>query len=157
MTEAVPSPRVDGAGGPVKTGPRRHLYQAQVRWSDPDQLGHINHARYLSYFEDARMDLLGASPSRMASVTQDYRGYIAARVAVDYLYPVQYRAGLALRVETWVGRVGHSSWTLPAEMYDGELLVARCEAVLVASSYESRAKRPLDPDERAFWHARLAG
>jgi acyl-CoA thioesterase FadM len=45
----------------VPTG-KRELYQAQVRWSDPDQMGHINHARYLSYFEDARMRLLAASP-----------------------------------------------------------------------------------------------
>ncbi len=44
-------------------GPAQHL--AQVRWSDPDQLGHVNHARYLSFFEDARMTLLAASPAGM--------------------------------------------------------------------------------------------
>ncbi len=140
----------------VTTGPRRHLYQAQVRWSDPDQLGHINHARYLSYFEDARMDLLATSPSGLAGSTED-NGYIAARVAVDYLYPVRHRAGLSLRAETWVSRLGHTSWTLQAELYDGDQPVARCEVVLVAYSYADNAKRPLNDDERAFWQTRLAG
>jgi acyl-CoA thioester hydrolase len=132
-------------------------YQAQVRWSDPDQMGHINHARYLSYFEDARMDLLARSPSGIAGGTED-RGYLAARVAVDYLYPVQFRPGLSLRVSTWVSHLGTTSWTLTAQLYDDEreLLVARCEAVLVAYSYRDQAKRKLADDERAFWQASLA-
>jgi acyl-CoA thioester hydrolase len=117
-------------------------------------MGHINHARYLSYFEDARMQLLSTSASGLAGATDD-RGYIAARVAVDYLYPVEFRVGLTLGVQTWVGRIGTSSWTMPAELYDGEQLVARCESTVVAYSYEHRASRPLDPDERAFWEQYL--
>jgi acyl-CoA thioester hydrolase len=113
-------------------------------------MGHINHARYLSYFEDARMTLLESSPSGLAGASDD-RGYIAARVAVDYLYPVEFRPGLTLRVETAVGRIGSSSWTLLAQMYDGEQLVARSESVLVAYSYTKRAARPLEEDERGFW------
>jgi acyl-CoA thioester hydrolase len=132
----------------------RHIYHAQVRWSDPDIMGHINHARYLSYFEDARMAMLASSPSGLAG-TKDDRGYIAARVAVDYLYPVQFVPGLTLRVETWVGNIGTTSWTLPAEMYDGEQLVARCDSVIVAYSYEQTRKRMLDDDERAFWEKYL--
>ena len=128
----------------------RAVHHAQVRWSDPDQLGHVNHARYLSYFEDARMELIGTSPSGLAGAPGD-RGYIAARVAVDYLYPVEYRPGLSLRVETWVSRLGTSSWTLSQEMFDGEAPVARCECVLVAYSYADRGSRPLADDERAFW------
>jgi acyl-CoA thioester hydrolase len=127
-----------------------HVYHAQVRWSDPDTLGHINHARYLSYFEDARMTLLSSSPSGLAGAPDD-RGYIAARVAVDYLYPVEFRPGLMLRVETAVGRIGSSSWTLVAQMYDGERVVARSESVLVGYSYGKRATRTLGEDEREFW------
>jgi acyl-CoA thioester hydrolase len=132
------------------TDPASAVYHAQVRWSDPDTMGHINHARYLSYFEDARMHLLATSPSGLAGAPED-RGYIAARVAVEYLYPLQFRPGLTLRVQTWVTRIGTSSWTLQAELYDGEQPVARCESVLVAYSYAKGAARPLDEDEREFW------
>lgn len=123
---------------------------AQVRWSDPDQLGHVNHARYLSYFEDARMTLLATSPAGMPGTPSD-RGCIAARVAVDYAAPVEFRPGLTLRVETAVAAIGTSSWTLEQRMYDGDTFVARCECVLVAYSYADRKPRPLDDDERAFW------
>jgi acyl-CoA thioester hydrolase len=132
------------------------VHDAQVRWSDPDMLGHINHARYLSYFEDARMALLAGSPSGLVG-SSDSRGYIAARVTVDYLRPVEFRPRLTLRVTTGVGRIGTSSWTLVARMYDGDDEVARSETVLVAYSYEQRRSRPLDDDERAYWEQMLSG
>lgn len=128
----------------------RAIHHAQVRWSDPDTMGHINHARYLSYFEDARMALLATSPSGLAGGAGD-RGYIAARVAVDYFVAVEFRPGLTLRVETWCERIGTSSWTLRSELFDGDTVVARCECVIVAYSYGQRCSRPLDEDERAFW------
>lgn len=128
------------------------MYHAQVRWSDPDTLGHVNHARYLSYFEDARMVLLAASPGGVPGAPED-RGCIAARVAVDYLAPVEFRPGLTLRVETGVARVGRTSWTLLQHLYSPDAVgaVARCECVLVAYSYADAKPRPLDDDEREFW------
>jgi acyl-CoA thioester hydrolase len=126
------------------------VHEAQVRWSNPDRLGHVNHARYLSYFEDARMALLARSPSGMPGSPSD-RGCIAARVAVDYAAPVEFRPGLTLRIETTVAAVGTSSWTLAQRLYDGDALVASCECVLVGYSYADRKPRPLDDDERAFW------
>ncbi len=129
----------------------RHVHHTQLRWSDPDMLGHLNHARFLSLFEDARMSLAAASPTGQPGAP-DSRGCIAARVAVDYLAQVTYEPGLAMRVETWVGRIGRSSWTLWAEMYGRENEpVARCECVLVAFSYRDDKSRPLDDDERDFW------
>jgi len=140
----------EAPAGEAEPGGRRAVYHAQVRWSDPDLLGHVNHARYLSFFEDARMIVLAESPSGLVGSDGD-RGYIAGRVAVDYLYPVEFRPGLTLRVETSVGHIGTSSWTFLAEMYDGELLAARSETVMVAYSYGQRRSRPLDADERSFW------
>jgi acyl-CoA thioester hydrolase len=127
------------------------IYLAQVRWSDPDIMGHVNHARYLSYFEDARMTLLAASPAGLAGAAEGDRGYIAARVAVDYLFPATFRPGLMLRVETTVSGIGTTSWTFDQRMYDGEQAIARCQCVLVAYSYTAGKPRPLDDDERAFW------
>jgi acyl-CoA thioester hydrolase len=32
-----------------------HEHAVQLRWSDPDMLGHVNHARALALLEDARL------------------------------------------------------------------------------------------------------
>jgi acyl-CoA thioester hydrolase len=143
------------------------IFEAQVRWSDPDQLGHVNHARYLSFFEDARMMLLAASPTGLPGArhagngwssldgsersTSPDRGCIAARVAVDYAAPVEFRPGLTLRIESSVAAIGTTSWTLAQRMFDGDTQVAHCECVLVAYSYAERKPRPLEDDERAYW------
>jgi acyl-CoA thioester hydrolase len=126
------------------------MYMAQVRWSDADIMGHVNHARYLSFFEDARMTLLASSPAGLAGADGD-RGYIAARVAVDYRFPATFRPGLMLRVETTISRIGTTSWTFDQRMFDGDTAVARCECVLVAYSYADEKPRPLADDEREFW------
>jgi acyl-CoA thioester hydrolase len=130
------------------------LYFAQVRWSDPDVMGHVNHARYLSYFEDARMTLLASSPAGLAGAAAGDLGYIAARVAVDYQSPAEFRPGLMLRVETRISRIGTTSWTFDQQMYDDDVKIAHCECVLVGYSYADEKPRPLSPDERAFWEAR---
>ena len=127
-------------------------YLAQVRWSDADIMGHVNHARYLSFFEDARMTLLAASPAGLAGANGD-RGYIAARVAVDYQSPATFRPGIMLRVETRISRIGITSWTFDQRMFDGDVAIARCECVLVGYSYAEEKPRVLAADERAFWEA----
>ena len=156
MTDRVPAgdPVPDGVPDLVRAGAGPAVHTAQVRWSDPDTLGHVNHARYLSYFEDARMDLLARSPTGLPGAPGE-RGCIAARVTVDYRAQVAFRPGLRLRVATRVTRVGNSSWTLRHEMHDGDRHVASSDCVLVAFDYAVGRSRPLDEDERAFWRGYL--
>ena len=127
-------------------------FAVQVRWSDADELGHVNHARYLTYFEDARMSVSAVSPAGTPGGGRT-RGYIAARVAVDYRRQVRFHAGLVLTVRTGLGRLGNTSLTLLQKLYlPGEPLpVAECECVLVAYDYATDKSRPLDADERDYW------
>jgi len=153
----VTDPLDGSVGATTSEGPGATpaVYRAQVRWSDVDVMGHVNHARYLSFFEDARMTLLASSPAGLAGAPGD-RGYIAARVAVDYLWAAEFRPGLMLRIETAIARIGTTSWTFDQRMYDGDRTVARCECVLVGYSYADGKPRPLADDERAFWQRYLA-
>jgi acyl-CoA thioester hydrolase len=38
----------------------RHRHSTQLRWSDPDMLGHLNQAHILSLIEDARTAFLSS-------------------------------------------------------------------------------------------------
>ncbi len=86
----------------------RHEHPVQLRWSDPDSYGHVNHARALSLLEDARLAVAAASPSTVPGRQPDI---ILARLEVDYLRQLYYRVGEVLTVRSWVDahrdQVGH--------------------------------------------------
>jgi acyl-CoA thioester hydrolase len=129
----------------------RHRHAAQLRWSDPDMLGHVNHARILSLVEDARMGFLAISPTVSAEHGRSPRGIILARIEVDYLHQVLYRVGESLPVESWISKLGTKSLSMRQEMYQNDRVVLRSDAICVAYDYDADASRPFEPDEREFW------
>jgi acyl-CoA thioester hydrolase len=120
----------------------RHQHRVQLRWSDPDMLGHVNHARALALLEDARLAMTDGRPGG---------GLILARLEVDYLRQLYYRVNEALTVTSWVTRLGTRSVTVRQELVqDGEVAI-RVDVVLVVFDYETNASRPLTDEERAHW------
>lgn len=129
----------------------RHRHRTQLRWSDADMLGHLNHARLLGLIEDARMAFLAEAPGGDVSGGRSTRGVILARLEVDYLAQVRYRVDEALDVDSWVVRMGGKSMTMRQELrQDGEV-VLRADAFCVMFDYDTDASRPIDEDERGFW------
>ena len=118
----------------------RHRHFAQLRWSDPDMLGHVNHARALALLEDARL-AMGNGGS----------GLILARLEVDYLRQLYYRVGERLLVQTAVTRLGTKSFTVRQELVQDDQVTIRAEAVMVAFDFVADASRPLTEEERAHW------
>jgi acyl-CoA thioester hydrolase len=129
----------------------RHHHTAQMRWSDPDMLGHLNHARTLSLVEDGRMAFLAESPTVSADQGRSPRGVILARLEVDYLHQVRYRVGESLPIESWVTKLGTKSLTMRQEVLQDDRVVLRVDAICVAFDYDAEASRAFDADERAFW------
>jgi acyl-CoA thioester hydrolase len=120
----------------------RHEHPVQLRWSDPDMLGHVNHARALSLLEDARLAVVDGQPGG---------SLILARLEVDYLRRLYYRVGERLCVSSWVSRLGTKSLTLRQELLqDGEVAI-RADVVMVQFDYETDASRAMTDDERAHW------
>lgn len=122
-----------------------------MRWSDPDMLGHLNHARVLSLVEDARMAFLAVSPTISAHHGRSPRGVILARLEVDYLRQVRYHVGESLVIESWVTKLGTKSLTMRQEVRQGDEVVLRADAICVAFDYDTDLSRAFDDDERAFW------
>jgi acyl-CoA thioester hydrolase len=81
---------------------------------------------------------------------------ILARLEVDYLRQLYYRAGERLCVRSWVRRLGTKSFTVRQELFqDGEVAL-RADVVLVQFDYATDRTRPLTDDERAHWSRFLA-
>ncbi|NEM06677.1 acyl-CoA thioesterase [Geodermatophilus normandii] len=120
----------------------RHEHPVQLRWSDTDVFGHVNHARVLGLLEDARLSMVDSTPGA---------GIILARLEIDYLRQVHYRVGEHLRVTTSITRLGRSSIGMRQELtQDGEVAL-RADMVLVAFDYAADASVPLTDDQRAHW------
>jgi acyl-CoA thioester hydrolase len=115
----------------------------QTRWPDFDALGHLNHAVYHVYLDEARDDALRrtvgdftAWPNVLVHASIDYRREIALGVREIIL-------------RTKITTVGGSSVRFEQVVLgpDGEI-AAEAQAVLVAWDPETRASRAITAAER---------
>jgi acyl-CoA thioester hydrolase len=127
----------------------RHEHEVQLRWSDPDMLGHVNHARALSLLEDARLAMQNPDPQRRS-------GLILARLEVDYLRQLYYRVGERLCVRSTVTRLGTKSFTVRQELIQDDEVAIRADVIMVVFDFATDSSRALSEDERAYWSGFLA-
>ena len=125
----------------------RHEHPVQLRWSDPDSLGHVNHARALSLIEDARLAMVDGPGGSV----------ILARLEVDYLRQLYYRVGESPCVVSWVTRLGTKSFTVRQELVQDGQVAIRADVVMVMFDFATDTSRALTDDERAHWSRYLEG
>ena len=125
----------------------RYLFDCPLRWSDMDAYGHVNNARFLTLYEEARVGLffLGA---REMGLTSFEDGIVIFRHEVDYLRPVNF--GDQIRIEMWVEESRPSRFTIAYEFFAGDTLASRARSVCVPFNLENQHPRRLTDQERAF-------
>jgi acyl-CoA thioester hydrolase len=122
----------------------RHVFPMRVRFSDVDVYGHVNNVKYFEYYQEARLAFL----TSMGRAEEEGRfAVVVARVNVDYKRPILFRTD-PYTVESWIDRVGKSSFGLSAEIKDGDTVLSRADAVLVTFDLKTQAARPLSDEER---------
>jgi acyl-CoA thioester hydrolase len=125
-------------------GESRYVYPLRVRWSDVDAYRHVNNVKYIEYFQEARIRFL-----MHLHEDGDAFGHIAvARTDVDYRRPIFFRQA-PYQVHSWVSAVGRTSFTIAAEIRDGDEVLARSRVVAVGFDRETQRAAPLAPDQRA--------
>ena len=119
-----------------------HEKEIEIRWSDLDPYGHVNHAVFLTYLEEVRDEWLARI------VGDDALGYVVARVEIDYrreLTQSDDRVVARIRLDS----LGTSSVrTLEELIVSDDVLAAEAKTVLVACDEQHRP-RPLTDAERA--------
>jgi acyl-CoA thioester hydrolase len=150
--------RVGAEAGPPagEDQPRRYVYHCALRWSDLDAFGHINNARFLTLYEEARVALMFAG-GRACGLGSFEDGVVISRHEIDYLRPVDYSTerGTAerapmVRIEMWVEEMRASRFTVGYELFDSGVLASRARSVLVPFDVQRQRPRRLTEDERAF-------
>ena len=129
----------------------RFYHPMEVRYADIDAQGHLNNAKYLTYFEQARilyLEQLGLL--RKGQSFMDI-GMIIADIHIQYLAPVF--LGTIVQVGVRTEAIGNKSITLRQTVADAESgkLYADGTVVLVTYNYQMRQTMPV-PDA---WRQKL--
>jgi acyl-CoA thioester hydrolase len=109
-------------------------HPVDVRWNDVDNLGHVNHAVFLTYLEEARdafyVQTFGGDPI-----------YVVARVEIDLSAEVRYQdRRVTVRVE--VERLGTTSLTTVETILTPAREVA-AEARVVTVRWDASQRKPV--------------
>lgn len=142
---AEAAPELDGAlraAFGVEPGWRLGV-RHRVRWSEVDAFGHVNHAAYLEWFEEARnryLEAVGLPPISYATP-----GAVLAHVEVDYRRPLAYPDEILVTARTRAVR--RTSLTMEYAVWrDG--LVASCTARFVLIVNATGERVPVPPEMR---------
>ncbi|HLO69130.1 MAG TPA: thioesterase family protein [Holophaga sp.] len=121
-----------------------------VRFSDLDALGHVNHAVFVTYLEHARTKWWGAY---LAGRPFAEEGFFIARVEMDYRKPIL--LGDEVRVEIRCAHVGTTSFTLAYRVLRGgdEVVLAEGQTVQVMVDLATGRPRPIGARAQAWLRA----
>lgn len=121
----------------------RFFYPIEIRYADLDPQGHVNNARFLTYFEQARVNYLihlGLFDKQQSFMAI---GIIIADAHVTFKEPVYFRTDAQVGVR--VSRLGNKSLQMEYSMRDMDtgLEVASGATAVVTYDYASRQTIPV--------------
>ena len=111
-------------------------YPVEVRYGDLDPQGHVNNAKHLTYFEQARI----AYMVELGLFTKDQSfmeiGVILADVHITYLAPVYF--GEQIKVGVHIAKLGTKSMTWMQNIVDAKTgkELAKGEVIMVTYDYK---------------------
>ena len=125
-----------------------YTHRVEVRFADCDPLGHVNHAVYLTYLEQARFGLwrrLWGFSGETARTAAGGAGLILARAECDYRLAATY--GDTLDVRLGLASIGRTSFTYEYEIVDVQSPRVMASARTVLVLYDYAAAQPVVIDE----------
>ena len=120
----------------------------EVRYGDLDPQGHVNNAKYLTYFEQARV----AYTIKLGLFTKNQSfmefGFILADVHITYFEPIYH--GQNIKVGVHAARLGNKSMTWEQNIVDADTgkELAKGEVVLVTYDYQNEKTIPIPQEWR---------
>ncbi|HEU4674685.1 MAG TPA: thioesterase family protein [Motilibacteraceae bacterium] len=141
------------------TGERaaRFTFRCPMRWSDMDAYGHVNNTRFLTYLEEARIEMFQELAERARG--EDgllSTGVLVARHEIRYLRPLVHRTE-PVPIDVWVTKIGGASFDVGYEVHDdeGAVVYARAASTMVPYDFVNERPRRLRPHEREFLQRHL--
>jgi len=123
-----------------------------IHWGDMDAFGHVNNARYLTWFESARSTYFRRIGLRLDRPSSP--GPILAHIGCDYLSPIVYPARLVCGAR--VPKIGNTSFAMDYALWrvdEASKPCARGESVIVLFDYQTMTKVRIGDELRAAMQA----
>ena len=137
----------------------RQTARVLVRWADLDGYGHVNNAALFTLLEEARVQVMWASPEAEGGPLAIVDGRpdapswtVIARQEAEYLGQIPHHRR-PLEIDVWLGNVGGASVTVCYEVRspDRSKLYAIAETTVVLVDAASGRPRRLTEAERSAW------
>jgi acyl-CoA thioester hydrolase len=121
---------------------RKYTYETIVRETHLDAFGHMNHARYLEVFEDARWDLISRNGYDLRKIEAIGLGPIILEVRVRYRRELRARQSITVETQclSYEGKIGRIAQRMLDQ--DGREC---CTAEVVVGLFDIRARRLVPP------------
>ncbi len=124
----------------------RFTAQVAMRWSDMDAYGHVNNVQFLTYVEEARVEMFKSVP--LSGIDQVAAGILVAASDIKYRKPLLHRHK-PVPIDVWVLRIGAAMFTLGYEVYDeGGIVYATASSTMVPYDFEHERPRRLTTQEK---------
>lgn len=129
----------------------RFFDQCSIRFSDQDEMGHVNNVAYAAYVEAGRL----AYFMRLMEPFGDRKlNYVLANVHIDYLAEMHYPGMIDIGVR--MTRIGRSSFATGYGVFLGDVCHATATCVNVHFDQTTRKSAPFDEDVKAMLIAHMA-
>jgi len=129
-----------------KTSDYKYKTPIAIRFSDIDNVGHVNNAIYLTYFEVARLNYF----REVINWSLREHGIIVGRTEVNYLKPITLEDQLFCYVRTT--RIGNSSFDVMHVLVrltdHGEEICTTGKTVCISYDYTAKKSVPIPEKER---------
>ena len=128
----------------------RYVFSCPMRWSDMDAYGHVNNVQFLTYLEEARIDMLHGLIDRAKERDGALAaGMLVASSSIEYRRPLVHRR-TAVPITMWVSRIGGAFFDLAHEVADPDVVYARATSRIVPYDFRVERPRRLTPEEKEF-------
>ncbi len=123
----------------------RFFHPIEVRYGDLDAQGHLNNAKYLTYFETGRIRYFAELGLFTPGQSFMDIGVIMAEARVTFHAPVEY--GTPVKVGVRTSKLGGKSMTVDQNIVHAETgqVLASGQVILVAFDYHTNKSMPI-PD-----------
>lgn len=116
-----------------------HVDSVRVRWSEVDPYNHLNHALYLTFFEQARIDALASIGFSMNELQAMGCQIVVTEVNVKFIKSAL--GGDDVRIETEMIETRRASTSWFQRMYRNDELLATIELTAAITDLDGKPRR----------------